>query len=118
MIGLSAPKVKQATVSKGRIFQGGSYLRPSGSASIKVNKPNALSSAGRISGRGTTSARIPSLVPGDKEKLANVRKVGSSASTANVRGGRSNSYHKFLDGFMGTAKTLQRLSKKRGAGKK
>lgn len=113
------PKTKSATVARGKIAQGGSMLRPSSTAGVKVNKPNVLSKAGRITGKGTTGTRIQSMVPGDKEKLNNVRKVNSAPSTANVRGGRSNNYHQFLEGFMGTARTLQRLSgrKKRG-GKK
>lgn len=103
----SVPTKKGIEVRKDRVYQGGEKLRASGTAKVSAPKPKRAMSAGRITGRGSTAPKITPSEVGSREKLDGARKANMATSTANVKGGRSNSYHKFLGGFMDPIKKVK-----------
>lgn len=74
---LSAPKVKQATVSKGRIAQGGTKLRAQGTASVKVDKPK-MPSSGIKGGRMNASHKFLDNLMGTAKTLKELDKKRKS----------------------------------------
>lgn len=74
---LSAPKVKQATVSKGRIAQGGTKLRAQGTASVKVNKPK-MPSSGIKGGRMNASHKFLDNLMGTAKTMKELDKKRKS----------------------------------------